>query len=262
MSIPLGLPGLDRPTNRCRRLDQVRTELAPLLDRIATGTLQRELDGELPFEPVRWLKEAGYGALRVPTEYGGRGLSIPELTQTWVELAAADANLPQAFRGHFALAEDRLWQHGRAADQRGWFARFVAGEIAGNAWSEVGSTAIDTQRTVLTRDPGDPSAYLLDGTKYYTTGSIFAEWADVLVRRVTPGEEDDLATAIVDTRAAGVTVVDDWDGFGQKGTGSGTTAFAGVRVDPDHVLPFEDRFPFQTALYQLNLLATLVKVPE
>ena len=142
MSIPLstglGLPGLDRPTNRCRRLDQVRTELAPLLDRIATGTLQRELDGELPFEPVRWLKEAGYGALRVPTEYGGRGLSIPELTQTWVELAAADANLPQAFRGHFALAEDRLWQHGRAADQRGWFARFVAGEIAGNAWSEVG----------------------------------------------------------------------------------------------------------------------------
>ena len=259
MSIPLGLPGLDRPTFRSRHLDQVRAELAPLLDRIATGTLQRELDGELPFEPVRWLKEAGYGALRVPTEYGGRGLSIPELTQTWVELAAADANLPQAFRGHFALAEDRLWQHGRAADQRGWFARFVAGEIAGNAWSEVGSTAIDTPRTVLTRDPSDPSAYLLDGTKYYTTGSIFAEWADVLVRRVTPGE-DDLAIAIVDTRAAGVTVVDDWDGFGQKGTGSGTTAFAGVRVDPDHVLPFEDRFPFQTALYQLNLLATLVGI--
>ena len=82
MSIPLGLPGLDRPTFRSRRLDQVRTELAPLLDRIATGTLQRELDGELPFEPVRWLKEAGDGALRVPTEYGGRGLSIPELTQT------------------------------------------------------------------------------------------------------------------------------------------------------------------------------------
>ena len=47
MSIPLGLPGLDRPTFRSRHLDQVRAELAPLLDRIATGTLQRELDGEL-----------------------------------------------------------------------------------------------------------------------------------------------------------------------------------------------------------------------
>ena len=102
MSIPLGLPGLDRPTFRSRRLGQVRAELAPLLDRIATGTLQRELDGELPFEPVRWLKEAGYGALRVPTEYGGRGLSIPELTQTWVVLAAAErqpaAGVPRALR--------------------------------------------------------------------------------------------------------------------------------------------------------------------
>ncbi len=257
MTVHHGLPGLDRPTFCTPRLDQVRAELAPLLDRIAIGALQRELDGELPFEPVRWLKDAGYGALRVPTEYGGRGLSIPELTQTWIELAAADANLPQVFRGHFALAEDRLWQHGRVADQRAWFARFVAGEIAGNAWSEVGSTAIDTQQTVLTRDG---SGYRLDGTKYYTTGSIFAEWADVHVRRVTPGEEDDFAIAIVDTRSEGVTVVDDWDGFGQRGTGSGTTTFEGVRVDPDHVLPFEDRFPFQTALYQLNLLATLVGI--
>ena len=183
MSIPRalpGLPGLDRPTNRSRRLDQVRAELGPLLDRIATGTLQRELDGELPFEPVRRLKEAGFGAVRVPMEYGGRGLSIPELTQTWVELAAADANLPQAFRGHFALAEDRLWQHGRAADQRG-LVRPVRGR--GDRRQRLvggGSTAIDTQRTVLR--PGDPSAYLLDGTKYYTTGSIFAEWADVFVR--------------------------------------------------------------------------------
>ena len=257
MTVHHGLPGLDRPTFRTPRLDQVRAELAPLLDKIAIGALQRELDGELPFEPVRWLKDAGYGALRVPTEYGGRGLSIPELTQTWIELAAADANLPQAFRGHFALAEDRLWQHGRVADQRAWFARFVAGEIAGNAWSEVGATAIDTQHTVLTRDG---SGFRLDGTKYYTTGSIFAEWADVYVRRVAPGEEDDFAIAIVDTRSEGVTVVDDWDGFGQRGTGSGTTTFEGVRVDPDHVLPFEDRFPFQTALYQLNLLATLVGI--
>ena len=107
-----------------------------------------------------------------------------------------------------------------------WFDRFVAGEIAGNAWSEVGSTAIDTQRTVL-RPRRATVGYRLDGTKYYTTGSIFAEWADVHVRLATPGpprrEEDDFAIAIVDTRDPGVTVVDDWDGFGQKGTGSGTT---------------------------------------
>ncbi|CAB4701767.1 MAG: monooxygenase [Actinobacteria bacterium] len=237
----------------------------PLFDTIAADALQRELDHELPFEQVDWLKRAGFGALRVPVEHGGAGLTWPELADLWIALAAADNNLPQAFRGHFALAEDRLWHHRRGHDQRVWFERFVAGEIAGNAWSEVGPTPIDSQRTVLTALPGD-QGYRLDGTKYYTTGSIFAEWADVYARLERPHrpEEgvDDFVIAIVDTRAAGVSVVDDWDGFGQRGTGSGTTSFEGVLVPSEHVLAFEDRFPHQTAVYQLNLLATLSGIAQ
>lgn len=245
---------LDRPTLRTALLDELRTAYAPLFERIAAGALRRELDGELPFEPVRWLKEAGFGALRVPVELGGRGASLPELTQLWIDLATADANLTQALRGHFAFAEDRRWQHARGADQRRWFRRFVAGEIVGNAWSEAGATAVGTQRTLLTRS-GD--GFRLDGTKYYTTGCIYAEWADVQVCR---RDEDDLAIAVVDLRADGVTVSDDWDGFGQRGTGSGTTTFAHVAVGPADVLPLGERFPYQTALYQLNLLATLVGI--
>ena len=139
-------------------------------------------------------------------------------------------------------------------DQSAWFGRFVAGEIAGNAWSEVGSTTIDTQQTVLTPD-GD--GYRLDGTKYYTTGTVFAEWADVYVRRVTRRTTSRSRSS---TPVEGVTVIDDWDGFGQRGTGSGTTTFDRRRVDPANVLPFGRRFPYQTALYQLNLLATLVGI--
>ncbi|PUA82390.1 acyl-CoA dehydrogenase family protein [Nocardioides currus] len=251
-----------RPAHDTPLLRQLRVEWAPVLTEIAAGTLQRELDGELPVDALRRLKKVGLGAVRVPVEHGGRGATIPELTQLWIELAAVDANVPQALRGHFALAEDRVWQHGRGEDQRAWFERFTAGEIAGNAWSETGSTAIDTQRTTLTPLPdGD---YRLDGTKYYTTGSIFAEWADVYVRVVNPDRpdeaDDDYAIAIVDTRDAGVTVVDDWNGFGQKGTGSGTTTFDNVRVPAAHVLPFGERFPYQTGLYQLNLLATLAGI--
>ena len=248
-----------RPAHDTPLLRRLRAEWAPVLDEIRVGALQRELDGELPVDAVRRLKLAGFGAVRVPAELGGRGATLPELTQLWIELAAVDANLPQAFRGHFALAEDRLWQHARGHDQRVWFDRFAVGEMVGNAWSEVGSTAIDTQRTTLRRLEGGD--HRLDGTKYYTTGSIFAEWADVYVRIVNPDRpdeaDDDFAIALVDTRGPGVTVVDDWDGFGQKGTGSGTTTFDNVRVPTDHVLPFGDRFPYQTGLYQLNLLATL-----
>jgi alkylation response protein AidB-like acyl-CoA dehydrogenase len=249
---PAGL--LARPPYRSELLDQLHQEWRPLLRDIAAGTVQRELDDVLPFEAVRRLKEAGLGALRVPRAYGGRGATWPELTALWIELAAADANLPQAFRGHFAFAEDRIWQHRRGRDQSVWFERFVDGEIAGNAWSEVGATGIETQQTVL--DP-QIDGYRLTGTKYYTTGSIFAEWADVYALRRRHGQDDDFAIAVVDTRTGGVTVSDDWDGFGQRGTGSGTTTFDHVPVPEDHVLPFVERFPYQTAVYQLNLLATL-----
>ncbi|WP_210502868.1 acyl-CoA dehydrogenase family protein [Nocardioides xinjiangensis] len=236
-------------------------EWAPVLEAVAEGAVQRELDGELPVEAVRLLKAEGFGALRVPQAFGGAGLDVVGLSRLWIELAAVDANLTQAFRGHFALVEDRCWHHVRGSDQRVWFDRFVAGEMVGNAWSEVGSD-IDLPRTVLR--PRADGSYRLDGTKYYTTGSIFAEWVDVHARLVRPGHpdevEDPTAIVVVDARDPGVHVTDDWDGFGQRGTGSGTTTFDNVGVAATDVLPFEDRFPYQTAFHQMNLLATLTGI--
>lgn len=246
-------------------LEELRASYQPVFDEIGLGALQRELDDVLPDQEVRRLKERGFGALRVPTRYGGRGASIPELTQLWIDLAAADSNLPQALRGHAALVEDRLWQHAQGRDQRVWFDRFVDGEIAGNAWSEVGATAIDSQQTVLTAQPD--GSFRLTGSKFYTTGTIYAEWADVYARIERGaaeegglGQEPEFAIAIVDTREPEVTVTDDWDGFGQRGTGSGTATFDGAIVPAGDVLPFAERFPYQTALYQLNLLAVLAGI--
>jgi len=258
-ALPEPVDALTRPTLRTPLLDELRTELAPLLAGIAAGARRREQDGVLPIDEVAGLQEAGFGAVRVPAARGGRGASLPDLTQLWIDLATADSNLPQALRGHAALVEDRLWQHRAGQDQTVWFERFAAGELAGNAWSEVGATGIDTQATVLTH-LGAQRGYRLEGSKYYTTGTIYADWADVYCRRVRAGHEDDFVIALVDTRDPEVTVLDDWDGFGQRGTGSGTTTFAGVYVPEEHVLPFGDRVPYQTALYQLNLLATLVGI--
>lgn len=244
-------------------LEELRASYGPVFAEIGLGALQRELDDVLPDQEVRRLKERGFGALRVPTRYGGRGASIPELTQLWIDLAAADSNLPQALRGHAALVEDRLWQHAQGRDQRVWFERFADGEIAGNAWSEVGATAIDSQQTVLTAQPD--GSFRLTGSKFYTTGTIYAEWADVYARIERDGadglgQEPEFAIAIVDTREPEVTVTDDWDGFGQRGTGSGTATFDGAIVAATDVLPFGERFPYQTALYQLNLLAVLAGI--
>lgn len=234
------------------QLADTRSEFTALFEEIARGALERELHRELPVAAVTELKKAGFGALRVPREYGGRGLSWTDITRLWIDLAAADNNLTQALRGHFTFVEDTVFRHRRGSDQSRWFARFAAGEIAGNAWTETGATAIGQPQTELSPAGGQ---FTVTGRKYYSTGTIFAEWADVYARI-----GDEHVIALVDTRQPQVTVEDDWDGFGQRGTGSGTAIFDRALVDAAEVLPFAERHPYQTALYQLNLLATLAGI--
>ena len=88
--------------------EQLANRFRPIFKRIAAGALEREKSRSLPYEQVVWLKEAGFGAVRVPKQHGGAGASLPQLVRLLIELAEADSNLPQALRGHFAFVEDRL----------------------------------------------------------------------------------------------------------------------------------------------------------
>lgn len=221
----------------------------PVFERIAARALDAELNRALPFEQVEWLTGAGFGAARIPTELGGDGLTWRELTRLLVELATADSNVVQALRGHFALVEDQVYHHPRE-DRGAWLRRFAAGEIAGNAWTEPGAGGVAT-----TLDRSD-EGLTLTGEKYYSTGTIFADWIDAVAKR--PDGSD--VAVIVAARQDGVTILDDWDGFGQRLTGTGTTVFDGARVADDAVFEFESRFPYQTALYQHFHLATLAGI--
>jgi alkylation response protein AidB-like acyl-CoA dehydrogenase len=220
----------------------------PIFARIAAGALEREQQRSLPFEQVKWLKEAGFGAVRVPVQYGGAGASLPQLFELLIELAAADSNLPQALRGHFAFVEDRLNAQAEAP-QDTWFKRFVEGELVGNAWTEVGSVKIGQVGTRVSR-LGEH--WVVNGTKYYSTGSIFADWIDLYAQRDDTGAD---VIAAVRVQQPGITQSDDWDGFGQRTTGSGTSVFENAVVEAENLLDFATRFKYQTAFYQLVLLA-------
>jgi alkylation response protein AidB-like acyl-CoA dehydrogenase len=222
----------------------------PVFEAIAAGAVRRERDRELPHEPLRQLADAGFTAVRVPVEHGGDGATLPELFELLVQLAAADSNLPQALRGHFAFVEDRL-QAPDDGDRDEWLRRFAKGEIVGNAVTEIGDVRLGDTATRLLPD-GD--GWRIRGRKYYTTGSIFADWADVTA--LTPDGVE--VAALVRTDQDGVSVSDDWSGFGQRLTGSGTAVFADVPVQ--HVYPFSERFPYQTSFYQLVLDAVLAGI--
>lgn len=227
----------------------------PLFAQIAQGAAKRDRDRILPHDAIAALKAAGFGAVRVPVRHGGAGASIPQLFQLLIELAAADSNLPQALRGHFAFVEDRL-NAPDDADRHAWFDRFASGQLVGNAWTEAGDVALGEIRTRVSKRDGQ---FVLNGSKYYSTGSIYADWIDVHAQRDEDGSD---VIAAVSTHQPGVIREDDWDGFGQSTTGSGTTHFNDAVVEARNVIDFGQRFRYQTAFYQLFHVATLAGIAE
>ncbi|MFI5715713.1 acyl-CoA dehydrogenase family protein [Nocardia sp. NPDC051750] len=200
---------------------------APIYADIAAGAVEREIDRRLAHDEVQALRAARFGALRVPVEFGGFGASVRQLFRQLIELAAAESNLPQALRVHFVFVEDQLLaEPGAARDQ--WLRAAAAGTLVGNAITEPGTGAVGRYQTRLT-----PYAdgWLLNGTKYYSTGSLYAD--HILVAADRDGER---VGVLVDANADGVRRHDDWDGFGQRLTASGTTEFTEVAVVPDRVL--------------------------
>jgi alkylation response protein AidB-like acyl-CoA dehydrogenase len=231
----------------------LRDHFRPLFARIASEAAARETGRTLLHEPIRWLKEARFGTLRIPKEDGGFGVSLPQLFSLLTDLAEADSNLPQALRAHFAFIEDRLNQPDSDARRR-WFRRFVDGELVGSGWSEVGAVKLGE---VITQVSPAPAGWVISGEKFYSTGTLYADWIDVYAKRTDNGRD---VIALVNTHQNGVERDDDWDGFGQRLTGSGTTRFHQAGVEQPHVYDFSERFRYQTAFYQHVLLATLAGI--
>jgi alkylation response protein AidB-like acyl-CoA dehydrogenase len=180
----------------------------PIFNQIAEGAVAREHQRTLADEPIRWLKQAGFGTLRIPVDQGGLGASLPQLFQLLIELAEADSNLPQALRAHFAFVEDRLNQPD-SEERRQWFSRFADGELVGSGWSEIGNLKLGEIKTRVS--PGE-NGWRLNGEKFYSTGTLYADWIDVFAKR-TDNDRD--VIALVSTHQPAVQRDDDWDGFGQ-----------------------------------------------
>lgn len=212
---------------------------------LAEGAIARDRNRELPREQVRAVADAGFSRLRIPKEWGGDGLTIPEWGDVLIELAAADSNIPQIFRGHIAFVEDVVHRPDEDYRKR-WLPRLLDGQVVGNAWAEAGPIAMGQKNTLFTRQDDEMT---VSGQKHYTTGSIFADWADV--SGVYEGQS---VAGFVSMHQSGVTVHDDWDGFGQRTTGTGTLFFNEARVDPRDVSPFAERIRYQTPFYQWILL--------
>ncbi|GAB3260870.1 acyl-CoA dehydrogenase family protein [Kineosporia babensis] len=204
-------------------------ELEALLARIAEGALRREAEGIAPFEQIAWIKDARLGAFRVPIEEGGGGAGVRELFELVVRLSHADSNIGHLLRAHFGTVEDILTWPASPRRER-WLARIVAGDLFGNGNNELGAKhAGDFSKSTTFTPDGD--SYIVNGAKYYSTGTLYAD--HTFVTGVTP--DGFPVQALLTLGAEGITIEDDWDGFGQSLTATGTTRFENARIAAEEV---------------------------
>lgn len=210
-------------------LEQLTARIERLLPDIGAGAAQRERERQLPYEAVAQIAATGLFAARIPRSHGGAGASVKEVVGLLLRIASVDSNVAQALRPGFGFLEGILASRadGADAERERWFARYLQGAVVGNAGWEVGGAS----GTINARIVRDGDHYRASGSKFYSTGALYADWVSAMAL----DENEQPVTFIIPRDRKGLELLDDFDAMGQRLTASGTTRLHDVVVEPDEI---------------------------
>ena len=198
-----------------------------LRDEFRAGAAERDRMRRFPHEQCAAFRASGLLGLMVPREHGGHGGSFTDLMKVVIAISAGDSNIGQMYQLH--TGGIRLMQEFAPASVRAaWLPRFTRELWITNAYSETGTKSVNDFSTTVTRDG---AGWRLNGRKFYCTGSLAG---DITFGPCRVAGSDEVRVFFTPTSADGVTIHDDWTGFGQRTTASGTTEFRDVWI-PDEL---------------------------
>ncbi|WP_157264350.1 acyl-CoA dehydrogenase family protein [Azohydromonas aeria] len=211
-----------------RTVGDLKQRAATLLAEIRQGAEKRERERILPHEQIRRLGSERLLTWRIPRSQGGPGATVRETVQFVIDVAAADSNIAQALRPSFLFIESLLAAGDESLLKR-WLPRYLRGDVFGNAGWEIGGANGAVSATIVR----DGDHYRASGSKYYSTGSLYADWISAValddggreIRFMLPRERP------------GLELVDDFDAMGQRLTASGTTNLVDVLVREEDIVP-------------------------
>ncbi len=229
------------------RTEDEAIELAKVLAAdLRSGSSIRDRQRLLPHDEMALVAQSGLLGVTVPADYGGADISNPFLAEVLAILSEADSSIGQIPQNHFYILEV-LRLAGTEEQKRYFFSRALAGDHFANALAERNGNAAGVISTRLTPDgPG----FRISGQKYYSTGALFADWVAVFALDA----QGRTVMAIIPRKSEGLTVTDDWSGFGQRTTASGTVTFSNVYVAADSVIDHDKAFEQPTPLGSLGQL--------
>lgn len=195
------------------------------------GRNERDQQRLLPFAEIDLFSQKGLGGIRIPKQFGGAFVSNKTLAHVFRILNKADSSVGQIPQNQIALL-NMIQIMGTEQQKKIIYQEILQGKRLANGGPERHTKDTKTLATTLTIENG---RYFVDGEKFYSTGSSFAHW--LAIKAIHP--EGHVVLTLVNAQAEGVNVIDNWNGFGQRTTSSGTVRLDHVEVDP--LLIFDER---------------------
>jgi SfnB family sulfur acquisition oxidoreductase len=193
--------------------------LAMEFDRLASD---RDVNRILPEAELDALSQSGLLGVSIPSDYEGLDISNAMLAEIVAILAESDPSIALVAQSHFQLLE--IIRLGGTEEQKKiFFARALAGERLAGTLSATGQS--DDRVGLL----ADGTGYRLNGRQPQATGVLLADWIGLVA--FDPSDREVLS--LVQGTADGIQIIDDWDGFGLRTTGTGTTILHNVHVETD-----------------------------
>ena len=197
---------------------------------LAADAARLDAERVLPHAAFDQLRASGLLAARIPRADGGAGLSFQTLARISTLLAQGDPNVAQALLPHHVSIE-AIAVRATQAQRARWFGQVLReGAVFSGAIAERGTRFRTDIKTRLV--PLGAGRWQLDGRKFYTTGGLLADMLRVVA--LTPDKQ--VVSVVLPRKRAGITLVDDWDGMGQRVTASGTTELVAVQVAEDEIM--------------------------
>jgi len=189
----------------------------------------RDRERKLPWALVEQFTASGLGSLSIPREFGGPQLSFVTIADVFRIISAVDPALGQIPQNQYGIIG--LLQACAGAQQRQRLYRTVLqGWRIGNAGPERNSKHTLDIRARLERDG---ERHFISGEKFYSTGALFAHW----IAAKALDDQGRPVLAFIQRGREGLRIVNDWSGFGQRTTASGTVLLDRVEVDADNLIP-------------------------
>lgn len=222
------------------RSDEEAIQVAKTLAvEFAKEASQRDYQRQLPLREVQQYSASGLWGITIPKQFGGAGVSYKTLAEVVKIISSADSSLGQIAQNHWAFLE-HIRLDASLEQQDFFFAQVLKGKRFGNAFSEKGSKTVADLTTKIEFKDGHA---VINGQKFFATGALLAHWIPV----VAVSEEGKPFAALVPQHTPGLTIVNDWSGFGQRTTVSGSVHLNNVQVDLKYIVPIHQAFERPTA---------------